>query len=195
VFITVFALICFLHGGRHIYRSVTTVFPASVRDRVRAAGAAGFTALTSYVRATIVVAFVDAVGIGVGLFIMGIPLALPLASLVFLGAFVPFIGAVLTGILAVVVAFLAKGWLYAVLTLALVLAVQQLEGNVLQPLIMGRAVSLHPLAVLVALSSGAVIAGVVGVLLAVPALAFTDRAVRALLNDPGAADEPSTSPG
>ncbi|ULE34507.1 AI-2E family transporter [Mycobacterium sp. IDR2000157661] len=180
VFIAIFALVSFLHGGRHIYRSITTVLPASVRDRVRDGGVAGFTALTSFIRATFVVAFVDAVGIGVGLVILGIPLALPLASLVFLGAFIPFVGAVVTGFLAVVVAFLAKGWVFALLTLALVLAVQQLEGNVLQPLIMGKAVRLHPLAVLVALTAGAVVAGVAGVLLAVPALAFTDRAVRAL---------------
>lgn len=192
IFITVFALASFLHGGRHIYRSVTKVFPASARERVRGAGAAGFTALTSFIRATFVVAFVDAVGIGVGLLVMGIPLALPLASLVFIGAFVPFIGAVVSGFLAVVVAFLAKGWLFAVLTLALVLAVQQLEGNVLQPLIMGRAVSLHPLAVLVALTAGGVIAGVVGVLLAVPVLAFTDHAARALASS-GPESQPDTA--
>lgn len=196
VFIAVFALASFLHGGRHLYRSVTTVFPASVRDRVRDAGTAGFKALTSFIRATFVVAFVDAVGIGLGLVIMGIPLALPLSALVFLGAFIPFVGAVVTGFLAVLVAFLAKGWLFAVLALALVLAVQQLEGNVLQPLIMGKAVKLHPLAVLVALTAGAVVAGVAGVLLAVPALAFTDRAVRTLASaqsaetPAGAAAEP-----
>ncbi len=191
LFVTVFALVCFLHGGRDIYRFVTAVFPASMRDRIRDSGVAGYTALTSYVRATVVVALVDAVGIGAGLFILGIPLALPLASLVFFGAFIPFFGAVVTGFLAVVVAFLAKGWIYALLTLAVVLAVQQLEGNVLQPLIMGRAVALHPLAVLIALSAGAVIAGVVGVLLAVPALAFADRCIRALRASRTEASEPT----
>ena len=146
-------------------------------------------------RATVgVVALVDAAGIGAGLFIIGHTLAVQLASLVFFGAFIPFFGAVVTGFLAVVVAFLAKGWFYAALTLALVLAVQQLEGNVLQPLIMGRAVALHPLAVLIALSAGAVIAAVVGVLLAVPALAFADRTIRALrasLNEASEPTEPS----
>ena len=181
-FITVFMLIVFLHGGRTIYEFVTRIVPAHVRERTREAGRAGFANLTGYVQGTFVVALVDGVGIGIGLLVLGIPLALPLASLVFLGAFVPFVGAVVTGLLAVVVATLAKGWLYGLITLGLVLAVQQLEGNVLQPLIMGRAVRLHPLAVLVALTAGGVVAGIVGVLLSVPLLAFLDRAVRSMLD-------------
>ncbi|BBX53439.1 AI-2E family transporter [Mycolicibacterium poriferae] len=180
-FITIFMLIVFLHGGRSIYEFVTRIVPAQVRERVRDAGRSGFTTLTGYVQGTFVVALVDGVGIGIGLLVLGIPLALPLASLVFLGAFVPFVGAMVTGFLAVVIAILAKGWLYGLFTLGLVLAVQQLEGNVLQPLIMGRAVRLHPLAVLVALTAGGVVAGIIGVLLAVPLLAFLDHAVRSLL--------------
>ena len=181
-FITVFTLIVFLHGGRSIYEFVTRIVPAQVRERVRDAGRSGFTTLTGYVQGTFVVALVDGIGIGIGLLVLGIPLALPLASLVFLGAFVPFVGAMVTGFLAVVIAILAKGWLYGLFTLGLVLAVQQLEGNVLQPLIMGRAVRLHPLAVLVALTAGGVVAGIIGVLLAVPLLAFLDHAVRSLLD-------------
>jgi len=176
--VTVFALACFLHSGHGIYRFVTRIFPKSVRDRVRAAGVAGFGSLAGYVRATLFVALVDALGIGLALFAMGVPLALPLASLVFLGAFVPVVGAVVTGLLAVLVALLTEGWLLALLTLAVVVAVQQIEGNVLQPLVVGRAVSLHPLAVLLTLTAGGIIAGVAGMLLAVPALAFTDRAIR-----------------
>ncbi|MEC9323991.1 MAG: AI-2E family transporter [Actinomycetota bacterium] len=181
-FITVFTLIVFLHGGRSIYEFVTRIVPVQVRERVRDAGRSGFTTLTGYVQGTFVVALVDGIGIGIGLLVLGIPLALPLASLVFLGAFVPFVGAMVTGFLAVVIAVLAKGWLYGLFTLGLVLAVQQLEGNVLQPLIMGRAVRLHPLAVLVALTAGGVVAGIIGVLLAVPLLAFLDHAVRSLLD-------------
>ncbi|WP_425004858.1 AI-2E family transporter [Mycolicibacterium sp. S3B2] len=161
-FITVFTLIVFLHGGRSIYEFVTRIVPVQVRERVRDAGRSGFTTLTGYVQGTFVVALVDGIGIGIGLLVLGIPLALPLASLVFLGAFVPFVGAMVTGFLAVVIAILAKGWLYGLFTLGLVLAVQQLEGNVLQPLIMGRAVRLHPLAVLVALTAGGVVAGIIG---------------------------------
>ena len=104
-----FTLIFLLHGGRNIYAFVTKIVPSTTRERVRDAGRAGFGSLIGYVRATFLVALVDAVGIGTGLAIMGIPLALPLASLVFLGAFIPLVGAVLSGFLAVVVALLAKG--------------------------------------------------------------------------------------
>jgi predicted PurR-regulated permease PerM len=124
---------------------------------------------------------VDATGIGTGLAIMGIPLALPLASLVFLGAFIPLVGAVLTGFLAVVVALLAKGFVYALITLGLIIAVQQLEAHVLQPLVMGRAVSIHPLAVVLGIAAGGVLAGIVGALLAVPTIAFLNNAIRVLL--------------
>ncbi len=129
-----FTLIFLLHGGRNIYEFVTQIVPAHARQRVRDAGRAGFGSLTGYVRATFLVALVDAVGIGTGLAIMGVPLALPLASLVFLGAFIPLVGAVLTGFLAVVVALLAKGFIYALITLGLIIAVQQLEAHVLQPI-------------------------------------------------------------
>ena len=115
------------------------------------------------------------------------PLALPLASLVFLGAFIPLVGAVIAGFLAVVVALIAKGWIFALITLGLIIAVQQLEGHVLQPLVMGRAVSIHPLAVVLAIAGGGVLAGIVGALLAVPTVAFLNSAVRVLLaKDPEA---------
>jgi predicted PurR-regulated permease PerM len=183
--LTLFTLIFFLHGGRNIWLFVTKIFPANVRDRVRDAGRAGFGSLIGYVRATFLVALVDAVGIGTGLAIMGVPLALPLASLVFLGAFIPLVGAVVAGFLAVVVALIAKGFIYALITLALIIAVQQLEGHVLQPLVMGRAVSVHPLAVVLAIAAGGVLAGIVGALLAVPTVAFLNSAIRVL-----AASEP-----
>jgi predicted PurR-regulated permease PerM len=108
---------------------------------------------------------------------------LPLASLVFLGAFIPLVGAVLSGILAVVVALLAKGAVYALITLGLIIAVQQLEAHVLQPVLMGRAVSIHPLAIVLAISTGAVLAGIVGALLAVPLVAFLNSSIRVLVAD------------
>jgi putative heme transporter len=178
--LTLFTLIFFLHGGRNIWQFVTKIFPENVRERVRDAGRAGFGSLIGYVRATFLVALVDAVGIGTGLAIMGVPLALPLASLVFLGAFIPLVGAVVAGFLAVVVALIAKGFIYALITLALIIAVQQLEGHVLQPLVMGRAVSVHPLAVVLAIAAGGVLAGIVGALLAVPTVAFLNSAIRVL---------------
>jgi putative heme transporter len=179
--LTLFTLIFFLHGGRNIWQFVTQIFPAGVQERVRDAGRAGFGSLIGYVRATFLVALVDAIGIGTGLAIMGVPLALPLASLVFLGAFIPLVGAVVAGFLAVVVALIAKGFIYALITLALIIFVQQVEGHVLQPLVMGRAVSVHPLAVVLAIAAGGVLAGIVGALLAVPTVAFLNSAVRVLL--------------
>lgn len=178
--LTLFTLIFLLYGGRNIYAYLTRIVPAHTRERARDAGRAGFGSLIGYVRATFLVALVDAIGIGTGLAIMGVPLALPLASLVFLGAFVPLVGAVLTGFLAVVVALLAKGVVYALITLGLIIAVQQLEAHVLQPLVMGRAVSIHPLAIVLAIATGAVLAGIIGALLSVPVLAFLNSAIRVL---------------
>ncbi|MDF3340630.1 AI-2E family transporter [Mycolicibacterium septicum] len=187
--LVLFTLIFLLQGGRSIFAFVTKVFPTHVRDRVRDAGRAGFHSLGGYMRATFLVALVDAVGIGTGLAIMGIPLALPLASLVFMGAFIPLVGAVVAGFLAVVVALLAKGFVYALITLGLIIAVQQLEGHVLQPLVMGRAVSIHPLAVVLAIAGGGVLAGIVGALLAVPTVAFINSATRVLLAEDPDAEE------
>lgn len=182
-FVVLFTLIFFLHGGRGIWRFLVGMFPAEVREKVHAAGVAGFRSLTGYVRATFLVALVDALGVGIGLAILAVPLALPLASLVFLGAFIPLVGAVLTGLLAVLVALIAKGWVYALITLGLIVAVNQLESHILQPLVMGRAVSIHPLAVVLGIATGAVLAGIVGALLAVPTIAFIDRAMRVLIGD------------
>lgn len=179
--LVLFTLIFFLYGGRNIWRYVVQIVPAHARERVHEAGSAGYGSLIGYVRATFLVALTDAAGVGAGLAIMGIPLALPLASLVFLGAFIPLVGAVVAGFLAVVVALLAKGIVYALITLGLVVAVNQIEAHLLQPLVMGRAVSIHPLAVVLAISTGGVLAGIVGALLAVPTVAFLNNAFQVLL--------------
>jgi putative heme transporter len=184
-------LIFFLYGGRNIWHYVTKIFPVEARERVREAGRAGYGSLIGYVRATFLVALTDAAGVGAGLAFMGIPLALPLASLVFLGAFIPLVGAVIAGSLSIVVALLSKGIVYALLTLILLIVVNQIETHLLQPLVMGRAVSIHPLAVVLAISAGGVLAGIVGALLAVPTVAFLNNAIQVLLApDPSAeADE------
>ncbi|ETZ68834.1 hypothetical protein L840_1559 [Mycobacterium sp. MAC_011194_8550] len=179
--LVLFTLIFFLYGGRNIWRDVGQIVPAHARERVHEAGSAGYGSLIGYVRATFLVALTDAAGVGAGLAIMGIPLALPLASLVFLGAFIPLVGAVVAGFLAVVVALLAKGIVYALITLGLLVAVNQIEAHLLQPLVMGRAVSIHPLAVVLAISTGGVLAGIVGALLAVPTVAFLNNAFQVLL--------------
>ncbi|MGK2882619.1 MAG: AI-2E family transporter [Mycobacterium sp.] len=194
-FLTFFTLTFLLYGGRNIWHFVTRAFPSSVQDRVRESGNAGFGSLIGYVRATFLVALVDAVGIGTGLAIMGIPLALPLASLVFMGAFIPLVGAIITGFLAVIVALLTQGPIYALITLGLIIGVQQLEAHVLQPLVMGRAVSIHPLAVVLAIATGGVLWGIVGALLAVPLVAFLNSAVRVLLAPDPAAEEEQLAEG
>ena len=191
--LVLFTLIFFLYGGRNIWQYVVQIIPADARSRVHEAGNAGYGSLIGYVRATFLVALTDAAGVGTGLAIMNIPLALPLASLVFLGAFIPLVGALISGLLAVVVALLAKGIVYALITLGLLIAVNQLEAHLLQPLVMGRAVSIHPLGVVLAISTGGVLAGIVGALLAVPTVAFLNNAMQVLLaKDPAVEAEKQT---
>ncbi|MGH3437706.1 MAG: AI-2E family transporter [Sciscionella sp.] len=182
--LTLFTLIFFLHGGDTIWRFLVGAIPTDVRNRVDVAGRRGFASLVSYVRATVAVAFVDAICIGIGLWIVGVPLAVPLATLIFLGAFVPIIGAVVAGAVAVLVALVAKGFIAAVIVLAIVVGVMQLEGHLLQPLLLGRAVRLHPLAVVLAIAIGVVVGGIAGALLAVPILAVLKSGIRSLLHDP-----------
>jgi len=183
--LTVFILIFFLYDGAGIWRFVTRGVPTRVRDRVDVAGRRGFAALVSYVRATAAVALVDAIGIGIGLAIVGVPLVVPLAALVFLAAFVPIIGAVLAGTVAVLVALVANGFVPALIVLAIVVGVMQLESHVLQPWLLGRAVRLHPLAVVLAIAAGLVAAGIAGALLSVPLLAVLNAGIKSLVNERG----------
>jgi predicted PurR-regulated permease PerM len=176
LFLTIF----FLYGGGQIWRFLTLAIPVGSREKVWEAGQRGFGSLVGYVRATVVVAAVDAIGIGVGLAILQVPLALPLASLVFIGAFIPIVGALLTGSLAVLVALVTQGWVAAVISLAIVVAVMQVESHVLQPFLLGRSVRLHPVAVVLGIAAGLVTAGIIGGLLAVPIIAFLNTAVRTL---------------
>ncbi len=176
-------LIFFLYDGPGIWTFVTRGVPARVRERVDVAGRRGFAALVSYVRATAAVALVDAVGIGIGLAIVGVPLVIPLSALVFLSAFVPIIGAVLAGTVAVLIALVANGFIAALIVLAIVIGVMQLESHVLQPLLLGRAVRLHPLAVVLAIAAGLIAAGIAGALLAVPLLAVLNAGIKSLLHE------------
>ena len=181
--LTLFILIFFLYDGRGIWGFLVRGVPERVRDRVDVAGRRGFGALVSFVRATAGVAMVDAVGIGIGLWIIGVPLVIPLSALVFLGAFIPILGAVLAGTVAVLVALVAKGFIAALVVLAIVIAVMQLEGHVLQPWLLGRAVKLHPLAVVLAIAAGLIASGIPGALMAVPLLAVLNAGIRSLLHD------------
>jgi len=181
--LVVFTLIFFLHGGLEIWRFLLGVVPGRVRTRVDVAGRRGLAALVSYVRATAVVATVDAVALGIALAVLGIPLAVPLAALVFLGAFIPIIGAVVAGGVAVLIALVATGPVSALIVLGVVIAVMQLESHVLQPLLLGRAVKLHPLAVVLSIATGLVVGGIAGALLAVPLLAVLNSGIRSLLSE------------
>lgn len=161
-------LFFFLKDGPRIWRFLLRPFEGEPLARAERAGQKTVATLGSYVRGTAAVASVDAIGIGVGLVILQVPLALPLAVLVFVLSFIPLVGATLAGILAALVALVANGPLSAVLVVGVVVLVNQLEGNFLQPVLMGRALKLHPLVILLALTIGTVLSGILGAVLAVP---------------------------
>jgi predicted PurR-regulated permease PerM len=175
--ITLFCTFFFLLDGRGIWAWVVGLLPRGSRERVHQAGRRGLVTLGAYTRTQILVAAVDAVGIGLGAAILRVPLALPLATLVFVGSFIPVVGAVVTGAVAVLVALVAQGPWAALIMLGVVLAVQQIEGHVLQPFLMGHAVSLHPVAVLLAVAAGSFAAGIVGALFAVPLCAVLNTVI------------------
>jgi putative heme transporter len=179
--LTIFILIFFLYDGEAIWRFTVRAVPMPVRDRVDVAGRRGFSSLVSYVRATAAVAVFDAVGIGIGLWIVDVPLFVPLAALVFLTAFIPIIGALLAGTVAVLIALVANGIVTALIVLAIVVGVMQIESHVLQPWLLGRAVKLHPLAVVLAIAVGLIAAGIAGALLSVPLLAVLNAGIRSLV--------------
>jgi putative heme transporter len=178
-----FVLIFLMYDGHGIWTFLLRAAPQRVRTRTDVAGRRSLAALVSYVRATIAVATVDAVGAGIGLVILGVPLAIPLAALVFLGAFVPIIGGVVAGGIAVLIALVSNGPIPALVLLGIVIGVQQLEAHVLQPLLLGRAVNLHPLAVVLAIAVGLTTAGIPGALLAVPLLAVLNSGIRSLRSE------------
>lgn len=194
VLLTLFTLLFFLMEGERIWLFVVGLFPKDAREAVNGAGRAGWKSLGAYVRVQILVAAIDAIGIGLGAAILGVPLAIPLGVLVFLGSFIPVIGALFSGAVAVLLALVALGPVQTLIMLGIVLLVQQVESHILQPLIMGKAVSLHPLAVIFSVAGGSMIFGAVGALFAVPTLAVVNSVVRYLADrgwehDPSLRDE------
>ncbi|HET6299865.1 AI-2E family transporter [Microbacterium sp.] len=170
--LALFILLTLLADGPGIWRWTLRLFPQKARPAADASARAGWVTVVNYARTQLLVATIDAVGIGLGAFLLGVPLAIPIGVLVFLGAFVPIVGAVVTGALAVFLALVYNGPWIALWMLVVVLGVQQLEGHVLQPLLMGSAVKVHPLAVVLVVAGGALIAGIPGALFAVPLAAF-----------------------
>jgi putative heme transporter len=167
-FIALFALFFFLYDGPRIWAWVVRLFPRVARDRVDSSGGVAWGQLTAYTRATVLVAAVDAVGITAGALILRVPFALAIGVLVFLLSFIPIVGALLSGAVAVLIALVAQGPVTALIMLAVVIGVQQLESHILQPFILGRSVRIHPLAIIAAIATGAILAGIVGTLVAVP---------------------------
>lgn len=176
--LALFSLIFFLLEGERIWAFLVRLMPRPARPAVDGAGRKGWASMVSYVRIQFLVAAVDALGIGVGAALLGVPLALPLGVLVLLGSFIPVVGSLVTGAVAVLLALVSNGWVNALLMLGVVLIVQQAEGHLLQPLVMGRAVRLHPVAVIFAVAAGSYLAGIPGALFAVPLLAVANSATR-----------------
>lgn len=177
-FIMIVVLFFFLKDGPQLWEFLLRPFEAHRYERGRRIGETTVRTLGGYIRGTAIVAAVDAVAIGIGLVIVGVPLVIPLSVLVFLLAFIPLVGATVAGILAALVALVAVGPVEALVVVAIVVAVNQLEGDFLQPVVMGRTLRLHPLVILVALTAGTVLAGLSGAVLAVPIAASIWQAVQ-----------------
>ena len=182
-FIVLFATYFFLADGERIWAWMVRIAPRAARGHVDSSGRVACISLTQFVRATVMVALVDALGIMIGAAILQVPFVLAIGVLVFLGAFVPMIGATVAGTVAVLVALVDQGPITALLMLAVVIGVQQIEGHILQPFLMGRWVSLHPLGVIVAIACGVIVAGIAGALVAVPLAAAVNSVVQHLASN------------
>ncbi|MFJ3028475.1 AI-2E family transporter [Curtobacterium sp. NPDC087080] len=177
LFVVIFTVIFLLIDGKNVWRWTVRLFPKNARAAIDGAGVAGWTTLTSFIRVQIFVAFVDAVGIGIGAAALQLPLVIPIAVFVFLGAFIPVVGAIVTGFLAVFIALIFNGWVAALVMLGVILVVQQVEGHILQPLVMGSAVKVHPLAVVLGVTAASGLAGIAGAFFAVPLIATVNSMV------------------
>ncbi|AQS67785.1 AI-2E family transporter [Streptomyces pactum] len=177
ILLAAFSTLFLLYDGKRIWQWTLKLVPAAARPGVAGAGPRAWRTLTAYVRGTVVVALIDAIFIGIGIYFLDVPMAVPLAVFIFLFAFIPLVGAVVSGALAVVVALVTQGMFAAVMTLVVVLVVQQIEGHILQPFILGRAVRVHPLAVVLSVATGGMVAGIGGAVVAVPLVAVTNTVV------------------
>jgi predicted PurR-regulated permease PerM len=180
VFIVLFSTYFFLAEGARIWSWVVRIAPRAARERIDSSGRVAWLSLTQFVRATVIVAAVDAVGIMIVATILRVPFVLAIGVLVFLGAFVPLIGATVAGTVAVLVALVDHGLVTALLMLGGVILVQQLEAHGLQPFLLGRWVAVHPLAVILSIATGVLVAGIPGALVAVPLAAALNAVVQHL---------------
>ncbi|MFG2634908.1 AI-2E family transporter [Streptomyces sp. NPDC048362] len=177
ILLVFFSTLFLLYDGKRIWEWFLKLVPAAARPGVAGAGPRAWRTLTAYVRGTVLVALIDAIFIGIGIYFLDVPMAVPLAVFIFLFSFIPLVGAVASGALAVIVALVTQGVFTALMTLVVVLAVQQIEGHILQPFILGRAVRVHPLAVVLTVAAGGMVAGIGGAVVAVPLVAVTNTVV------------------
>ncbi|HEX2704337.1 MAG TPA: AI-2E family transporter, partial [Candidatus Lustribacter sp.] len=184
LFIALFATFFFLYEGSRIWAWLMRLVPSGGRTKIDTSGHLAWGQLTAFVKATIVVAAVDATGIAVGAAILRVPFAGAIFVIVFLGSFVPIVGALVSGAVAILLALVTHGPVVALIMTAVVIGVQQVEAHVLQPFLLGRAVQVHPLAVILAIAAGVIIAGIVGALIAVPTAAVLNAVGKHLLLDP-----------
>jgi predicted PurR-regulated permease PerM len=193
--LVVVILFFFLKDGDIIWNFFLRPFRGARLARGRRIGKTTVRVLGGYVRGTATVALVDAVAIGTGLAILGVPLALPLSVIIFATAFIPLVGATVAGILAALVALVANDWIVALIVVGIVILVNQLEGNLLQPVVMAQSLKLHPLVILVALTAGTIVGGIIGAVLAVP-IAAVGWSIAKVWNepDPGALSPQASRP-
>ena len=170
--LAIFAMFFILYDGPRIWKWLLRLVPEAARDRIDGGGLAGWRSLMEYVRATVIVAAVDAIGPLIAALIMGVPMAPALGALLFLSAFVPIVGILVSGAIVTLITLVTVGPIQALIMLGVIIAVNQIEGNVLQPLLLGKAVALHPLAVIFGITIGISVGGIVGALLVVPIMAF-----------------------
>lgn len=189
VVLTAFTTFFLLYDGARIWGWTLGMLPRQSRYAMAGAGPKAWATLTAYVRGTVFVAFIDALCIGIGIQLLGVQLALPLAVIVFLGAFVPLVGALVTGTIAVLIALVTQGPFTALMVMVVLVAVQQIEGHLLQPLILGRAVSVHPLAVVLGVAAGTIVGGIGGAIVSVPLIAVTNTVVTHLRRRAAAGQE------
>jgi putative heme transporter len=184
VVLALFTTFFMLYDGERIWGFCAGLLPASGRRRATVAAGSAWLRISGFVRGTFLIAVFHGVVMGVGLAVMRVPLAVPLALLVFLGSFIPIVGVVVFGGLAVLVTFGTKGLALALVLLGILLIANQVESHLLQPFLVGRYVHLHPLAVALAITAGGLIGGIVGAILAVPVTSAVDAVVRSLAADP-----------
>jgi predicted PurR-regulated permease PerM len=190
LFLVLFATYFFLADGDRIWAWAVRIAPRAARARVDSSGRVAWISLTQFVRATVIVAITDAVGVMIAASILQVQFVFAIGVLVFLGAFIPIVGAFVAGTVAVLVAFVDHGLVVALLMLGAVVLVQQIESHVLQPFLMGRFVAIHPLGIIVAIAAGILVAGIAGALVAVPFAAAANAVVQHLADETRVGEDP-----